>query len=154
MPSRRTERQVRPSSDRKSATATETTATRYSFRYIRKSRSRAGAAKLLICWRRGSGSNRRIKVLQTSPLPLGYRASKGPFTLSTLQIVGEVYRRQGMFWSGRPGSNRRHLPWQGSTLPLSYSRSHRFKYNGRFIYGQTSRRPKKGSETITFAELS
>jgi hypothetical protein len=26
-------------------------------------------------WRRGSGSNRRIKVLQTSPLPLGYRAS-------------------------------------------------------------------------------
>ncbi len=25
-------------------------------------------------WRRGSGSNRRIKVLQTSPLPLGYRA--------------------------------------------------------------------------------
>jgi hypothetical protein len=28
-------------------------------------------------WRRGSGSNRRIKVLQTSPLPLGYRASGG-----------------------------------------------------------------------------
>src|ERR1700744_918696 len=28
-------------------------------------------------WRRGSGSNRRIKVLQTSPLPLGYRASLG-----------------------------------------------------------------------------
>ena len=26
-------------------------------------------------WRRGPGSNRRIKVLQTSPLPLGYRAS-------------------------------------------------------------------------------
>src|SRR5208282_5816361 len=26
------------------------------------------------CWRRGSESNRRIKVLQTSPLPLGYRA--------------------------------------------------------------------------------
>ena len=26
-------------------------------------------------WRRGSESNRRIKVLQTSPLPLGYRAS-------------------------------------------------------------------------------
>jgi hypothetical protein len=32
-------------------------------------------AKSLILWRRGSGSNRRIKVLQTSPLPLGYRAS-------------------------------------------------------------------------------
>ena len=28
-------------------------------------------------WRRGSGSNRRIKVLQTSPLPLGYRALAG-----------------------------------------------------------------------------
>src|SRR5277367_3020747 len=25
-------------------------------------------------WRRGSESNRRIKVLQTSPLPLGYRS--------------------------------------------------------------------------------
>ena len=29
---------------------------------------------LLKGWRRGSESNRRIKVLQTSPLPLGYRA--------------------------------------------------------------------------------
>ncbi len=28
----------------------------------------------IILWRRGSESNRRIKVLQTSPLPLGYRA--------------------------------------------------------------------------------
>ncbi len=27
-------------------------------------------------WRRGAGSNRRIKVLQTSALPLGYRASQ------------------------------------------------------------------------------
>src|SRR6185437_16114192 len=26
------------------------------------------------CWRRGWESNPRIKVLQTSPLPLGYRA--------------------------------------------------------------------------------
>ncbi len=29
-----------------------------------------------ICWRRGAGSNRRIKVLQTSALPLGYRADQ------------------------------------------------------------------------------
>ena len=29
-------------------------------------------------WRRGSESNRRIKVLQTSPLPLGYRALQLP----------------------------------------------------------------------------
>lgn len=28
-------------------------------------------------WRRGSESNRRMKVLQTSPLPLGYRAVEG-----------------------------------------------------------------------------
>ena len=27
-------------------------------------------------WRRGGESNSRIKVLQTSPLPLGYRAGK------------------------------------------------------------------------------
>ena len=27
-------------------------------------------------WRRGSGSNRRIKVLQTFALPLGYRADQ------------------------------------------------------------------------------
>ncbi len=26
------------------------------------------------CWRRGAGSNRRIKALQASALPLGYRA--------------------------------------------------------------------------------
>jgi hypothetical protein len=41
-----------------------------------------GAANLLKDWRRGSGSNRRIKVLQTSPLPLGYRASLEAWTLS------------------------------------------------------------------------
>jgi hypothetical protein len=28
----------------------------------------------LSCWRRGSESNRRIRVLQTLALPLGYRA--------------------------------------------------------------------------------
>jgi hypothetical protein len=27
-----------------------------------------------LCWRRGPELNRRVKVLQTSPLPLGYRA--------------------------------------------------------------------------------
>ena len=38
-------------------------------------------SKSLRDWRRGPGSNRRIKVLQTSPLPLGYRASAGkPFS--------------------------------------------------------------------------
>src|SRR5579884_2251595 len=33
--------------------------------------------KITANWRRGSESNRRIKVLQTSPLPLGYRAIMG-----------------------------------------------------------------------------
>src|SRR5436305_15084913 len=38
-------------------------------------------------WRRGSESNRRIKVLQTSPLPLGYRASlKEPRSFAVLRI--------------------------------------------------------------------
>jgi hypothetical protein len=82
-------------------------------------------------WRRGSGSNRRIKVLQTSPLPLGYRAPQGlRFGPRTPDQQGRVYRRRGVLWSGRPGSNRRHLPWQGSTLPLSYSRSYKSEYIG------------------------
>ncbi len=37
---------------------------------------KAGMNMLYGGWRRGSESNRRIKVLQTSPLPLGYRAIK------------------------------------------------------------------------------
>src|SRR5271165_6844197 len=41
-------------------------------------------------WRRGSGSNRRIKVLQTSPLPLGYRAS--PWNLGKLVFRKPEYR--------------------------------------------------------------
>jgi integrase len=40
----------------------------------------AKSRKLFVLWRRGSGSNRRIKVLQTSPLPLGYRALLTPTT--------------------------------------------------------------------------
>jgi hypothetical protein len=37
-------------------------------------------------WRRGAGSNRRIKVLQTSPLPLGYRALAG------LPLIGGAFQ--------------------------------------------------------------
>jgi hypothetical protein len=40
-------------------------------------KKRVISSKLLRIWRRGPGSNRRIKVLQTSPLPLGYRALAG-----------------------------------------------------------------------------
>ena len=39
-------------------------------------------------WRRGPGSNRRIKVLQTSPLPLGYRAfGRAVFDFQSLHIA-------------------------------------------------------------------
>ncbi len=56
-------------------------------------------------WRRGWESNPRIKVLQTSALPLGYRAA-----------VLEAFRPP-VAWSGRRDSNPRHRPWQGRTLP-------------------------------------
>ena len=49
-------------------------------------RARCGLANLLIYWRRGSGSNRRIKVLQTSPLPLGYRASRWATRLQPVEL--------------------------------------------------------------------
>src|ERR1700722_7932108 len=39
-----------------------------------------------ICWRRGWESNPRIKVLQTSPLPLGYRAPKVEYIESSLRF--------------------------------------------------------------------
>ena len=37
-------------------------------------------------WRRGSESNRRIKVLQTSPLPLGYRALLSKVALTAKKV--------------------------------------------------------------------
>src|SRR5581483_569203 len=86
-------------------------------------------------WRRGSESNRRIKVLQTSPLPLGYRALSG-FPLSahfaewdSLPVIKvasraeKVHWQNERIWSGRRDLNPRLRPWQGRTLPLSYSRS-------------------------------
>ena len=96
----------------------------------------AGSKLLERKWRRGSGSNRRIKVLQTSPLPLGYRAPGHTAYLTapdTRSRFRGVYRRRRVFWSGRPGSNRRHLPWQGSTLPLSYSRPAKVEYSGAAV---------------------
>jgi hypothetical protein len=76
------------------------------------------------CWRRGPGSNRRIKVLQTSPLPLGYRALAG---LSEYVRIVPIHRSQPGWcrraeWSGRRDLNSRPSPWQGDALPLSYSR--------------------------------
>src|SRR5580700_3164705 len=75
-------------------------------------------------WRRGSESNRRIKVLQTSPLPLGYRALSNTlaFRAEKVYLRGNAGSREKL-WSGRRDLNPRLRPWQGRTLPLSYSRS-------------------------------
>src|SRR5580693_1478889 len=79
-------------------------------------------------WRRGPGSNRRIKVLQTSPLPLGYRALAGLPTLGTgPDRRSQPGRRRRAVWSGRRDLNSRPSPWQGDALPLSYSRLNSFQ---------------------------
>ena len=59
------------------------------------------------CWRRHPESDRGIKVLQTSALPLGY----GAVNNSAHRV--EVCR----FWSGLRGSNPPPRPWQGRALP-------------------------------------
>ena len=91
-------------------------------------------------WRRGPGSNRRIKVLQTSPLPLGYRALAGqPQSMSNHHgihpakstVAGTRLVAGGAIWSGRRDLNSRPSPWQGDALPLSYSRLEQYRvYRG------------------------
>jgi hypothetical protein len=54
-------------------------------------------------WRRGSGSNRRIKVLQTSPLPLGYRASGGLHVSAMLNCRRSVSQAGLSFGAGDRG---------------------------------------------------
>ena len=44
------------------------------------------------CWRRGAGSNRRIKVLQTSALPLGYRAGTAMGFADNAELLFAPYR--------------------------------------------------------------
>ena len=51
-------------------------------------------------WRRGPGSNRRIKVLQTSPLPLGYRALAGLLKLKFHAAVAIPVRTGGRNGAG------------------------------------------------------
>ena len=55
-----------------------------------------------IKWRRHPDSNRGMKDLQSSALPLGYVAENK--------------------WSGRRDLNPRPSPWQGDALPLSHFR--------------------------------
>jgi hypothetical protein len=74
-------------------------------------------------WRRGSESNRRIKVLQTSPLPLGYRAPAQYVRVPSRSNRCAEHEWNKDVWSGRRDLNPRLRPWQGRTLPLSYSRS-------------------------------
>ena len=88
--------------------------------------------RLLKDWRRGSESNRRIKVLQTSPLPLGYRAilnivppgraETGSSHCDFQTIAAQSTSDKVATWSGRRDLNPRPSPWQGDALPLSYSR--------------------------------
>ena len=54
-------------------------------------------------WRRGSGSNRRIKVLQTSPLPLGYRALRVLPRLPPGKSGTEVPVGKGLIGAGDRG---------------------------------------------------
>ena len=50
--------------------------TRYNSHYSEHTQTQVKSAlSALESWRRGWESNPRIKVLQTSPLPLGYRAA-------------------------------------------------------------------------------
>jgi hypothetical protein len=123
--------------------------------------------KLLIFWRRGSGSNRRIKVLQTSPLPLGYRASGGLSNSALLDCRRSV-PQAGFYLERETGVEpatsslaRKHSTTE--LLPL-----YRFKYSGHVRYGQRRvtcyrkcdslperhRREKSASHSLTDTELA
>ena len=71
-------------------------------------------------WRRGPDSNRRIKVLQTSPLTTWVPRLVGDLW-GQLHTAASLCRIEKI-WSGRRDLNPRLRPWQGRALPLSYSR--------------------------------
>ena len=79
---------------------------------------------MLIFWRRWADSNRRIRVLQTRALPLGYNAvfiiTLLPYTVAVTRSArtptATWLQRPIKVWSGKRGSNPRPLPWQGSAL--------------------------------------
>ena len=70
--------------------------------------------------------NWRIKLLQSSALPLGYGATYSNSMTKDARICVFCHS-----WSGRRDSNSRRSPWQGDALPLSHSRtlaSHKEKH--------------------------
>jgi hypothetical protein len=114
--SRRSHAPLRPTArcaGRKQATRSERDG--HLVRPIRKGSKRL--KNWLTCWRRGAGSNRRIKVLQTSALPLGYRAASGtgfadntgllfaPYRAALAEVNSGVSRRAS--FSGITGSSTR-----------------------------------------------
>ena len=64
------------------------------FRAGRDSREKDGRTRLgnRMGWRRRAESNRRIKVLQTSALPLGYRAASGTGFADNTELLFAPYR--------------------------------------------------------------
>ncbi len=78
-------------------------------------------------WRRGSESNRRIKVLQTSPLPLGYRALKSTLAPDPQKVYrsvcestqGKCPRNEG--WASE--SMERETGFEPATSTLARSHS-------------------------------
>src|SRR5207302_9298919 len=109
--------------------------------------------KALKGWRRGSESNRRIKVLQTSPLPLGYRAPATTLAFRPEKVYPQGTARSGnvRIWSGRRDLNPRLRPWQGRTLPLSYSRSAKPIINDRL--GRSNARLQKAQTGVVSLNL-
>ena len=81
-------------------------------------------------WRRRADSNRRMGVLQTPALPLGY--------VATSRFVNGR-------WSGRWDLNPRPSPWQGDALPLSYSRAPAYAINADAIITKAKRVSTRGS---------
>src|ERR1700683_1143856 len=75
-----------------------------------------------ILWRRGWESNPRMKVLQTSPFPLGYRASEGQYSETSarfqpargLSPAAELVSALHVYQPIDPGQNLRIRPLRSS----------------------------------------
>jgi hypothetical protein len=77
-------------------------------------------------WRRGSESNRRIKVLQTSPLPLGYRALLVSVLFTSINNKGERPSR-AILTSTEPNDNGEKQIFIEPGLVPSFEQNHVFR---------------------------